>query len=647
MTDTNSAAVVPVGIDLGTTFSAIAHLDSDGRPSTIRNSEGELTTPSVIFFDRSGPVVGHEAIEAGIAEPDRLAQFVKRDIGEPSYEKAIRGEELPAEVVLSLVLAKLRDDAQLKLGTINSAVVTVPAFYNEPCRKATMDAGRIAGLEVLDIINEPTAAAISYGVEQGFLSPTGESHRKEVVLVFDLGGGTFDVTIMEIDGSKYTAIASAGDVYLGGADWDMRIVDHVAENFESEFGVDPRTDPSAAQELLQKANHAKHSLTARDEITIYFSHQGERLKLPFSRSTFEEMTRDLLDRTQLTLESVLREAAMEWSDLTRVLLVGGSTRMPAVAQKLEALSGIPVDRSLSPDEAVAHGAAIYAGLVLKAGGKRLAGMSVTNVSSHILGVLGKENATGRSRRGVMIPRNTALPARKTRKFTTARDNQPSVKVEVVEGGDDGGNNATKIGTCVVTDLPPNLPKRTPIEVTFEYASNGRLRIAASLPTVGKQAALALNRSAGLTELEVEKWQQRVREGFGDESGPTKSEKSTGVKKTRVVAPVESIEPAKAIVPQVRPVPQVEEPKKAKPKAVKQKPVKQDEVTSKPAKPIRKLGVADEVPVKIETRSTAKAKPQKQKAPDAGSAVPHENSTSQTETPAADDWRSRSKKLTGQ
>lgn len=603
--------IIPVGIDLGTTFSAVAFLDADGKPATIRNAEGDLTTPSVVFFDRSHPVVGKEAADAGITEPERLAQFVKRDVGESAYEKPIRGEALPAEVIQALILKKLKDDAELQLGTVKKAVITVPAFFNEPCRKATMDAGRIAGIEVLDIINEPTAAAIMYGVQQGYLTASGESRQKEVVLVFDLGGGTFDITIMEIDGAKYTAIASTGDVYLGGVDWDMRIVDFVAEKFLEEFGTDPRQDASAAQELLQKANQAKHSLTARDEVTIFFNFQGHRLRQQLTREEFEGFTNDLLDRTQLTLNMVLTESGLTWKDVTRVLLVGGSTRMPAVANMLHEISGLQIDRSLSPNEAVAHGAAIYAGLVLRSGGKARDGMTVTNVSSHALGVLGTDKATGRRRRGVMIPRNKQLPARRTRQYTTARDDQQSVKVEIVEGGDDSGNNATVIGTCVIRDLPPNLPKLTPVDVTFEYGSNGRLQIAAQLPTVDKKATLALNRAAGLSDSEIQQWQQRIRDGFGDDTAA-----KTSPTKSTTTAPNE-------VIPAI--------------------PVSG---SPEPGKPIRKLSVADQVRSPLPVAPESKAPRAVAKKQVAGKKKRKKKTQKPENTPPASDWRSRSKKLSG-
>ena len=407
---TDSKPHPAVGIDLGTTFSTVAYLDSSGRPDTIRNSEGDLTTPSVVFFDRKQPIVGIEAVEAGLLEPERLAQYAKRDVGEDRFEKAIRGEKLPPEVLEALVLQKLKADAELVLGPIKKAVVTVPAFFNEPCRKATQDAGRLAGLEVMDIINEPTAAAITYGVQRGFLSPDGKSESLERVLVYDLGGGTFDVTLMEIDQSNYRTIATAGDVYLGGIDWDRRIVDFIAAAFIAEHGYDPRHDACAEQELLRKANQAKHALTQRESLSIAFAHDGNRLRAELNQSTFAEITADLVERTLMTVTLVMDDAKLNWSDVTRLLLVGGSTRMPMIRDELAKHSGLDLDRSLSPDEAVSHGAALYAGMLLGNSGGPCANVSVKNVNSHDLGVLAVKPATGEPARQVMIARNSALPA---------------------------------------------------------------------------------------------------------------------------------------------------------------------------------------------------------------------------------------------
>ena len=266
----------------------------------------------------TAPIVGIEAVEAGLLEPDRLALYAKRDVGESFYEKEIRGKQLPAEVIEALILRKLKADAELKLGEIREAVITVPAFFNEPCRKATQDAGRLAGLTVLDIINEPTAAAITYGVQQGFLSLDGKSASPETVLVYDLGGGTFDVTVMKIEDGNFNTIATAGDVYLGGIDWDNRVVDFIAEEFQKQHGTDPRDDPQAEQELLRKANQTKHALTQRESVTVAFAHDGRRLRTELTQNEFSDRCADLVERTLMTVQMVLDDAGVQWSGLTRL-----------------------------------------------------------------------------------------------------------------------------------------------------------------------------------------------------------------------------------------------------------------------------------------------------------------------------------------
>ncbi|MBI2479338.1 MAG: Hsp70 family protein, partial [Planctomycetia bacterium] len=250
-----------VGIDLGTTFSVVAHLDRDSKPITLANDEGELTTPSVVFFDKGGAIVGREAIKAAEFEPWRVARFAKRDMGDGFYHKPILGHQLPPEVIQALILKKVKHDAELRIGAIAKAVITVPAYFNEPRRKATQDAGRLAGLDVLDIINEPTAAAIAYGVQQGFLSTSGEAHERERILVYDLGGGTFDVTLMEIDGRRFNAIATAGDVRLGGIDWDQCIAELVNQQFQAEHGLNLQDDAAARESLLDESSRVKHTLT--------------------------------------------------------------------------------------------------------------------------------------------------------------------------------------------------------------------------------------------------------------------------------------------------------------------------------------------------------------------------------------------------
>ncbi|MFP6769806.1 MAG: Hsp70 family protein [Planctomycetaceae bacterium] len=503
-----------VGIDLGTTFSVVAHLDNQGRPWTIANSEGDLTTPSIVFFDDGQAIVGKEAVKAAEFDPERVARFAKREMGNRFLDREIIGRQFPPEIIQSLILKKLRDDAALKLGDFHKVVVTVPAYFNEPRRRRTQDAGRMAGLDVLDIINEPTAAAIAYGVQQQFLDAQGRSRRQETILVYDLGGGTFDVTLLEIDGEKYTARATAGDVFLGGIDWDQQLVDFAAERFVAEHGVDPRNDPAALQLLQQTAEDAKRTLSTREQVTLRFAWEGRRGQAELSRADFEELTGYLLDRTLLTIRQVLREADCNWENIDRLLLVGGSSRMPAVQQMLEKESGMDVDRCLSPDESIAHGAAIYAGLLLGTDATGIQGMSVTNVNSHHLGVLGLQRSTGRKRRQIMISRNSTLPAKSTYTFKTLKDDQTSVEVNVIEGGDDSGNDSTQIGRCVVKGLPPGLPAQTPVEVKFRYETNGRLAVTAWVPSVEIQAELTIERSDGLSAEEIQKWSSWIEAGCG-------------------------------------------------------------------------------------------------------------------------------------
>lgn len=502
----------PVGIDLGTTFSVVAYVDALGRPTTIPNAEGDLTTPSVVLFEGGRPIVGKEAYKAASLEPEKVAQFAKREMGRPAFSRTIDGESYPPEVIQSMILAKLKSDAERVIGPVRDVVITVPAYFTEPRRKATQDAGRIAGLNVLDIVNEPTAAAISYGVQQGFLDPSGAAVRDEKVLIYDLGGGTFDVTVMSIVGNRYTVIATDGDVMLGGIDWDRAIADFVGGKFLETHGVDPRVDPAGMQRLLREAEEAKRALSGRDHYVISVEHRGQGVRVPMSRSLFIELTAALLDRTRHTVQAVLDEAGLDWTDLTRILPVGGSTRMPMVSEMLEAASGMKVDVSLSADEAVAHGAAIYASL-RRSDGVQRPDMEVVNVNSHNLGVMATEIATGRPRNEVLIAKNSPLPTKARRRFHLAHANQRSVEVRVVEGGDASGNDATPIGRCVVRGLPPELPKESRVVVEFEYETNGRLTVRASLTGIADRSAseakLEVVRNSGMSRDELDAWSHRV------------------------------------------------------------------------------------------------------------------------------------------
>ncbi|HEV3022788.1 MAG TPA: Hsp70 family protein, partial [Pirellulales bacterium] len=321
-----------VGIDLGTTYSVVAHLDHQGRPTSIPNASGDILTPSVVLFDRDGTIVGKEAVLAAALEPEKVADCVKRDMGSKQYRKKINGEYLPPEVISSYVLRRLRADAERKLGPVTKAVITVPAYFDETRRRATMDAGRLAGLDVLDILNEPTAAAITYGYQEGFLDKEGRVKSGGVVrvLVYDLGGGTFDVTVVEMSDQSFKAIATDGDVRLGGKDWDEKLVEIAARRLEREVGRDPRTDAETLQDLWTAAELAKKTLSERPRATMYVNHRGKRHKLEVTRDEFEEATAPLVLRTKTTTEIVVMQAGFTWGQIDKVLVVGGSTRMPMI-----------------------------------------------------------------------------------------------------------------------------------------------------------------------------------------------------------------------------------------------------------------------------------------------------------------------------
>jgi molecular chaperone DnaK len=504
---------VAIGIDLGTTYSVVAHLDAHGRPISIPNSVGELLTPSVVLFEDGGVIVGKEAVQAAAMEPDRVADCVKRDMGSKAYRRKINGEFLPPEVISSFILKSLKGDAERKLGPVKKAVVTVPAYFDEGRRRATMDAGKLAGLEVLDILNEPTAAAIAYGYQLGFLDPKGNTPKDQPlrVLVYDLGGGTFDVTIVEIQGRSFKALATDGDVCLGGKDWDEKLIGIAAEQFKAQYREDPRDNPVSLQELWLAAETAKKTLTERPKAAIYVNHLGSRLKVDVTRAQFEEATAALLGRTRTTTEIVVRQAGMKWADIDQVLLVGGSTRMPMVGRMLQELSGKVPERSISPDEAVAHGAALYADLLTHGKGKSAGPpkFAITNVNSHSLGILGIDPTTQRKRNHVLIPKNTPLPYTVTKVFPTSKANQSSVLIRVLVGESERPEACTEVGTCTIRDLPPELPAGWPVQVSYSYEANGRLHIAARLK--GHQAGVKTDffRDNSISDDELTLWVEYV------------------------------------------------------------------------------------------------------------------------------------------
>lgn len=511
-----------VGIDLGTTFSVIAHIDAQGRPVSLLNADGERLTPSVVLFGEDGTIVGKQALLGSALEPERTAICVKRDMGAKFHRHKINGEFLPPEVISSFILRSLKADAERQLGPVKRAVITVPAYFDEMRRRATVDAGRLAGLDVLDIINEPTAAAIAYGHQLGFLDPAGKlvGDRPLRALVFDLGGGTFDVTIVEIGPGSFKALATDGDVGLGGKDWDEQLVALLAERVRAHLHEDPRSNPQTAQELRLDAESAKRTLTERSRAVLYVNHLGKRCKVEVTREEFEQATLPLLERTRMTTEIVVRQAGLKFADIDRVLLVGGSTRMPQVVRMLEELTGKTPDRSISADEAVAHGAALYAALLVPAarGVAETPQFEVTNVNSHSLGILATEPASGKKFNKVLIPKNTPLPFTRRKKFQTYRPGQRAVLIKVLEGESDQPGFCTAIGTCTIADLPADLPAGSPIEVSYTYESNGRLQVDARLRGHDAGITVEFQRENSLPDEDLDVWSHYVEAEMGDSAG---------------------------------------------------------------------------------------------------------------------------------
>ena len=505
-----------VGIDLGTTFSAIATLDERGSAVTLPNREGEMLTPSAVYIDDGSAVVGGAALDVSLEQPDKVATLIKRRMGYPSYGRLVSGREFRPETLSAIILRKLVQDAELRIGPVAKAVITVPAYFDDTRRKATKDAGRIAGLDVLDILDEPTAAALAYSFQpRPGVKEVAPEHalpdRQQTVLVYDLGGGTFDVTLVRLSQRRFETVAIEGDVHLGGQDWDDRIVDYVAESFREARGSDPRQDARSKAALHAAAERAKRTLSKLTQTTITSSHAGQMLSVPLSRLEFESLTRDLLTRTRLTTQELMRQTAIDWTGVDRILMVGGSSHMPMTARMLEELSGKAPDRSLAVSEVVAHGAAIHAGIVgsrsleegleLEDHVREMLGQVIEiNVNSHSLGIEVKRHEERMN--DILIPKNTQLPAAGSRVYRTVAANQQRVRVRVLQGDAHQAEACISIGECWIDDLPPDLPRHSPIQVRCGCAANGLVDVMALDMTSGVMARAEIHRTSGLSESEL-------------------------------------------------------------------------------------------------------------------------------------------------
>lgn len=524
----------PIGIDLGTTNSAVAVVTELGHTEMIPNSWEEFLTPSCIFLEDGTVIVGREARKAHNFGLENVASNVKREIGQPLFPHELGGRQLPPEVLEAYILKQLDADIRQHITGSFEVVVTVPAFFDESRRQKTIDAANIAGLQLIDIINEPTAAALAFGEQLGYLRSNADTKDAMRLLVYDLGGGTFDVTIIELSHDGIRTLATDGDVRLGGYDWDRRLRDYVSQKFEDRFRIDPRSDRQTRLRLTHLCEEAKRTLSARRQTVIGVDYDGRHLDVEVTRDALEILTADLLERTMHTTRQVMRQAKSDWSSIDRILLVGGSTRMPMVSNRLREESGIEPDNSVNPDEAVARGAAIFATDRLRRRGERTATLKVNviDVNSHSLGIEGIDQVTGRKQNIIVIPKNSPLPIEVSQTFVTRMDGQSSVVIRVLEGDSPDIQACIPVGKAVLRSLPARLPQGHPIYISYNYGTDGRLQVRAQVAGEPAQLLVEFQRTGRMDDRRLKDW-QRVVEGnprgnrldalleevFGDERHP--------------------------------------------------------------------------------------------------------------------------------
>ena len=484
-----------IGIDLGTTNSCVSVMEG-GEPVVITNAEGARTTPSVVSFQANGErLVGQIAKRQAITNPDKTIISIKREMG-TDHKTNIDGKDYTPQEISAIILQKLKTDAEAYLGeTVTEAVITVPAYFNDAERQATTDAGRIAGLKVLRIINEPTAAALSYGLDK-----MDDAHK---ILVFDLGGGTFDVSILDLGDGVFEVISTNGDARLGGDDFDQRIMDHIAEDFKAQYGIDLRQDKMALQRLKEAAEKAKIELSSATQTMINLpfitadATGPKHVDMTLTRAKFDDMTKDLVEKTISIMKTALASGNVNLNDVDKIILVGGSTRIPAVVEAVKKFTGKEPSKGVNPDEVVAMGAGIQAGVL--AGDSSVEGILLLDVTPLSLGI---ETLGGVATK--IIERNTTIPTRKSQVFSTAADNQSSVEINIVQGEREMAGDNNSLGRFTLGGIAPARRGVPQIEVSFDIDANGIVKVSAVDKATNKEATITITASTNLSDDEIDK-----------------------------------------------------------------------------------------------------------------------------------------------
>jgi molecular chaperone DnaK len=505
-----------VGIDLGATRTAIARVDELARSGVFRDAQGDLLIPSVVYFEDDEWLFGRSAKQAATTQPGRAAEFYKRDLGQGAYSRAVGGELLPPEVIEACLLNKLLADLAAEGIAQPAVALSMPAGFTQAQRRARLDAAKIAGMDVLGTINDPLATALTYAESQGYLAESGVNKQGQRVLVVDVGGSKTDAAIIEIKPGKLRTMSVTGNARLGGRDWDLRLAEYLAAQFTKQFGDDPRYDMTSVRRLVESAEEAKQALTARQQARVQVQRREDSAAIIVTRQAFEDETADLVDQVVKLAEATLARAGMAWRDVAQLLLVGGATRMPVIVEKLKELTHLEPAPGIHADEAVARGAALYAEHLLAAreGRRSPLQLAITDMTAHSLGLEWSDPQTGRLENVVLIQRGSELPCGTVAKAVTEVEDQPQIKLQLLEGESRVADECARIAQLTIKELPHGLPQGSHINVQYQYTVEGRLQVKALLPRGGQPLSISLRREQGLTESQLTDWKNLLARGGG-------------------------------------------------------------------------------------------------------------------------------------